>query len=407
MCADKARRRGLSDTKIRAARSGDKLVKLTDSDGLQLWLMPSGAKLWRFAYRFGGKQKALAIGAYPALSLAEARERRDAQRKLLAVGRDPSVEKAVSAANTFNALADEYLAQMQVDGRAITTIEKNGWLLGFARPALGVRPIAEVSSGDVLAVLRSIEAGGKRESARRARAIIGGVFRLAIAQGKATNDPTVALRGQLKPPSVQHRAAILDAKPFGGLLRAIWGDEAMDPTTQAALKLAALLAPRPGELRLAEWQEFDLDGAVWAIPAGRMKMRRDHATPLSPEVVVVLRDLHNLTGSGRLVFPSIRSKERSMSDGTMNAALRRLGFTKDQASAHGFRATFSSLANESGKWHPDAIERQLAHADDDAVRGAYARSPYWAERIKMMTWWADECQRLRHGGKVIVLRSTR
>lgn len=389
--------RGIETAKPKA---GSKVTKMSDGGGLQLWITPTGSKLWRLAYRFAGKQKLLALGAYPIISLREARERRDEQKRLLEGGRDPSVERKVSAANTFDAVANEYLEQMKADGRAETTIAKNSWLLDFARPTLGARPIAEITSADILAVLRGIERRGKRESARRARAVIGAVFRFGIANSKVASDPTVALQRQLAAPEVKHRAALLDRKALGGLLRSIEGMDAQ-PITRSALWLCALLAPRPGELRLAEWSEFDLDGAVWVVPAGRMKMRRPHASPLSPQAVSILRELQEMTGKGRFLFPSTRTPNRAMSDGTLNAALRRLGYTKTDATSHGFRASFSSLANESGKWHPDAIERQLAHADDDAIRGAYARSPYWAERVKLMSWWADECDAMAHGGEIL------
>ncbi len=392
-------------------RPGAKVTKLSDGGGLQLWITPTGSKLWRLAYRFGGKQKLVAIGAYPLISLKEARERRDEHRKVLERGRDPSVERKVRASNTFNVVADDYLAWMKSVGRAEATIAKNSWLIDMARPSLGPRPISEIDSGDVFAVLKGIEARGKRESARRARAVIGAVFRRGIAEGKVTADPTVALQRQLAAPEVTPRAALLTRSEFGALLRAIDGmDE--QPITRAALRLCALLAPRPGELRLAEWGEFDLDAAVWSIPKGRMKMRRPHVVPLSPLAIEVLLDLRKITGKGRFLFPSTRGPDRAMSDGTLNAALRRLGFTKDQATSHGFRASFSTFANEAkttdaeGRpqvrmWDADAIERQLAHGDEDEIRGAYNRSPYWEERVRLMTWWAAECAAMARGAEVL------
>jgi integrase len=247
--------------------------------------------------------------------------------------------------------------------------------------------------------------------ARQARAVIGAVFRSGIADGKVTGDPTVALQRQLAAPNVTHRAAILGSVEFGGLLRAIEGMDAQ-PITRAALQLCALLAPRPGELRLAEWGEFDLDAVVWIIPTGRMKMRRPHASPLSPVAISILQNLHTMAGLGRFLFPHTRTPDRAMSDGTLNAALRRLGFTKDEVTSHGFRATFSTFANEAkqrdadGKpgsrmWDPDAIERQLAHGDDNEIRGAYNRSPYWDERVRLMTWWADECAAMARGAEIL------
>lgn len=392
-------------------RPGAKVTKLSDGGGLQLWITPTGSKLWRLAYRFGGKQKLVAIGAYPVISLKEARERRDEHRKVLERGRDPSVERKVRLSNTFSVVADDYLAWMKSVGRAEATIAKNSWLIDMARPSLGPRPIAEITSGDIYSVLRAIEASGRRESARRARAVVGAVFRRAIAEGKVTGDPTVALQRQLAAPKVTPRAALLTRSEFGALLRAIDGmDE--QPITRAALRLCALMAPRPGELRLAEWSEFDLDAAVWSIPAGRMKMRRPHVVPLSPRAIEVLLDLRQMTGKKRFLFPSTRTPDRPMSDGTLNAALRRLGFTKDQATSHGFRASFSTFANEAKTtdaegtpqtrmWDADAIERQLAHGDEDEIRGAYNRSPYWEERVRLMTWWAGECAAMARGAEVL------
>lgn len=392
-------------------RPGAKVTKLSDGGGLQLWITPTGSKLWRLAYRFGGKQKLIAIGAYPIITLKEARERRDEHKRVLERGRDPSVERRVKASNTFNAVADEYLTWLKSAGRAEATIAKNAWLIDMARPSLGTRPIAEITSADIFGVLKGIEARGKRESARRARAVIGAVFRRAIAEGRVSGDPTVALQRQLAAPDVKPRAALLTRAEFGSLLRAIDGmDE--QPITRTALRLCALLAPRPGELRLAEWSEFDLDAAVWCIPAGRMKMRRPHLVPLSPKAVQLLLELREMTGKARFLFPSTRTPDRAMSDGTLNAALRRLGFTKDQATSHGFRASFSTFANEArttdadGKsqsrmWDADAIERQLAHGDEDEIRGAYNRSPYWDERVRLMTWWAAECAAMARGADIL------
>lgn len=329
------------------------------------------------------------------MSLAEAREKRDAAKKLLAAGTDPSAKakleklaKATADANTFNAVADEYLAKLAREGRAETTVEKVTWLLDFARPHIGDRPIASISAAEVLAALRTVETRGRLESARRLRSTIGAVFRYAIATARAENDPTFALRGALAAPVVKSRPAITDPKRFGGQLRAIDGFEGQ-PTTHAALKLMALLFPRPGELRMAEWPEFNLDEAVWVIPAQRMKMRRPHRSPLSRQAVEILRGLHTITGNHELVFPSVRSWARAISDNTLNAALRRLGYSQDEATAHGFRATASTLLNESGRWNVDAIERQLAHVEESEVRRAYARGEYWDERIRMIQWWAD------------------
>jgi len=391
----------LTDTQIKGLRPLQSPTKHSDGGGLHLLVSPTGGKLWRWSYRFGGKQKTLAFGAYPAISLAEARLKRADAKKLLANGVDPAqqakIEKTnrlVANTNTFAAIADEFLAKVEREGKADATLTKKRWLLGIAKADLGDRPIAEISASEVLAPLRAVEAQGNYETARRLRAVIGQVFRYAIATARAENDPTFGLKGALTTPVVTHRAALTDRKAFGGLLRAVWSYEGM-AETRAALQLMALLYPRPGELRQAEWSEFDLDGGVWTMPATRMKMRREHKKPLPAAAVTILRELHGLTGRGRLVFPSVQSSLRPMSENTLNSALRRMGFSSAEASAHGFRATASTLLNESGMWQADAIEAELAHVGADEVRRAYHRALYWDERVKMAAWWADEIERLR------------
>lgn len=276
--------------------------------------------------------------------------------------------------------------------------------MSLAKPEIGARPIAEISAPEILRVLRAVEARGRHETARRLRATIGQVFRYAVATGRANGDPTGALKGAIAAPVVHHRAAIIEPKAFGGLLRAIDGYDGA-PETRAALELLALTFVRPGELRSAEWSDFDLSAGLWSIPAERMKMRRPHRVPLSPQALTVLRELHSITGAGKYLFPSVRSGDRCMSENTINAALRRLGFGKDEMTAHGFRSAASSILNECGLWHADAIERQLAHVDNDSVRRAYARADYWDERVRMIAWWADKCAEMRRGGAVIALRA--
>jgi integrase len=283
---------------------------------------------------------------------------------------------------------------MAREGRAEATIDKTTWLLDFARPALGNRPVSEITAAEILAVLRTVEKRGRHESARRLRSTIGGVFRYAIATARAENDPSLALRGALTTPTVTHRAAVTEPKQLGALLRAIEGFDGQ-PATHAALRLMPILFPRPGELRAAEWQEFDFQKAVWTIPANRMKMRRPHRMPLPKQAIAILTELRKITGNGKLCFPSARTVLRPISDGTMNAALRRLGYGKEEVTAHGFRSTASSLLNESGKWNPDAIERQLAHVDEDEVRAAYSRAEFWSERVEMLQWWADHLEQLK------------
>jgi integrase len=393
----------LTDRQIRNLKPQNRPAKHSDGGGLHLLLTPQGAKLWRQAYRFAGKQKTLALGSYPLTSLSEARQKRDEAKKLLIKGVDPAqqarldrIARQARALNTFDAVADEFLAKVTGDGRAAVTLSKKRWLLSMARAAFGSRPISEISAAEILIPLREVEAEGHYETARRMRAAISQVFRYGIATAKAENDPTFGLKGALIVPKVTHRAAITDRNAFGSLVRAIWVYEGM-PETRAALQLMALLYPRPGELRQAEWNEFDLVKSVWAIPAKRTKMRREHRKPLSRQAVAILNDLHKLTGSGILVFPAVHTRERSMSENTLNGALRRLGFTADEATAHGFRASASSILNESGKWSPDAIEAELAHQNADEVRRAYHRALYWEERIRMARWWAGEIDRLRKG----------
>jgi integrase len=400
----------LTDTAIRNAKPGQSVVKLSDGEGLQLWVMPTGGKLWNLAYRFDGKQKKLALGPYPEIDLRCARAGRDAAKAQLRAGQDPSEQKRLqrvaSTANrvqTFGLIADELIARKRREKKAPRTIKKVTWLLDIARPALGNRAVADINAAEVLAVLRKVEAKGNLETARRLRATIGEVFRYAIATARATNDPTFALRGALVAPVVSHHGAITSPKEIGGLLRAI-DDFPGQAETKAALSLLALLFPRPGELRLAEWSEFDLDAALWTVPELRMKMRRPHRVPLPTQAVAILSDLHKLTGTGKLVFPSIRSTKRHMSENTINAALRRMGYRSDEMTGHGFRAMASTTLNESGKWSPDAVERALAHQEEDEVRRAYARGEHWDERVRMAQWWADHLDMLRQGAKVIPMK---
>ena len=399
----------LTDLAIKRALPGTKIIKLSDGGGLQLWITPDGAKRWRVAYRFRGVQKTLAIGVYPVVGLKDARNAREGARRNLARGEDPSqvkkaakVAQAEAGANSFAVIADELLEKKRRDRKAAATLRKFEWFMSFALPALGSRPIDEISAREVLAVLKEVEARGIHETARKLRTAIGDVFRYAIATARAENDPTTALRGALVTPTVMPRAAIVAPKAFGGLLRAI-EDYKGALETRAALELLALTFVRPGELRAAEWIEFDLDAAVWEIPAGRMKMRKAHRVPLAPRVLAVLKEVRKLTGEGRFLFPSVRSVARCMSENTLNAALRRMGFKNEDMTSHGFRASASSMLNESGLWNADAIERQLAHVDGDSVRRAYARAEFWDERVTMMTWWADRCDQLRRGGQIISL----
>lgn len=401
----------LTDLQIRAAKASGRVSKLSDGGGLQLWIERDGGKRWRFAYRFGGKQKALAIGVYPDMGLREARDARDHAKNLLKSGMDPATARklakaarASADANTFEALATELIAKKRSEGKSANTLGKVEWLLGLAAPMIGARPIAEITAPEVLAVLRTVEARGKLDTANRLRATIGQVFRYAVASGRADADPTAALRGAIATPILKHRAAIIEPKAFGALLRAVEGYTGA-PETRAALELLALTFVRPGELRAAEWSEIDLEGRVWMLPGEKMKMKRPHRVPLAPQAIAILERLRPLTGRGKYLFPSIRSAQNPMSENTLNAALRRLGYKSEEMSAHGFRSAASSILNESGKWNADAIERQLAHVDADSVRRAYARADYWDERIKMMEWWASKCLAMRDGGQIVPFKT--
>ncbi|HZQ00783.1 MAG TPA: integrase arm-type DNA-binding domain-containing protein [Reyranella sp.] len=400
----------LTDTKVKNAKARVRPYKLGDGGWLYLLVKPSKSKLWRMAYRFHGREKLLALGSYPEVSLKDARNKRDEARSRLQQGFDPGevrklerLTRAKEAATTFRVVAEEYLARQGGRKRANATLTKNRWLLEQAYPHLGNRPIASIKAAEVLAVLKKVEARGRLETARRLRAIIGAVFRHAIATVRAEVDPTAALRGALQAPEVTHRPAITDPVALGGLLRAIDGFSGQ-PVTSAALRLLPLVFTRPGELRTARWSEISLDEAVWRIPATRTKMRREHMVPLPKQALAILRELQPVTGKGELLFPSIRSAHQPMSDNTLNAALRRLGYGKDEVTAHGFRATASTLLNESGRFSADAIERALAHQDPDPVRRAYARGSFWKERVEMAQWWADHLDTLRNGGSVVPLR---
>jgi integrase len=393
----------LNDTRIRSAKARERDYKLTDFDGLYLLVRKNGSKLWRFAYRFDRKQKQIALGAYPEVTLADARDRREAARKVLANGKDPSLERRLekiaraAGGNTFREVAEEFLDKQQREGRAEATLGKNRWLLEPAYATFGDRPIGEVTAPELLHPLRKLELRERYESARRLRAVAGMVFRYAIATGRATRDISVDLRGALTTPKENHRAAITEPSEVGALLRAIEGYSGQ-PTTRLALQLSALLFVRPGELRLARWREIDFDRAIWVVPAATMKMNRPHRVPLARQAIVILRELHRITGQGEYVFPAVDSVRRCMSNNTLNAALRRLGYSKEEVSVSGFRTTASTLLNEMGRWNRDAIERQLAHLEENDVRRAYMHAAeFWSERVEMMQVWADYLDQLRYG----------
>jgi integrase len=351
-------------------------------------------------YRHLGKQQTLSFGKWPDVELLDARDRRDRARKLLASGGNPALEKrrereaaCTAASNTFKSVAEEWFAKQQREGLAEITLEKMRWLLGKAYPTIGSLPIDRITAQEVLKALRGVEAGGRYESARRMRSVLSRVFRYAIATARANRDVAADLRGALTTPKPKHHAAITASKEVGALMRAIEGFTG-HPITLMALRLSAHLFVRPGELRRAEWSEFDFETAVWSIPAEKMKMRLPHKVPLSTQVMAFLELLQGTTGNGKYLFPSFRSRFQPMSENTVNAALRRLGYGQDEMSAHGFRALAATLLNEMGIWSADAIERQLAH-QAIGVRRAYARGEYWDERVRMMQHWSDHLESLR------------
>jgi len=400
----------LTDVAIRNAKPGAKAVKLADGGGMFLLVTPAGGKLWRLKYRIDGREKLLAIGAYPEIGLGEARRRREEARELIALGKDPSREKQrekvrarIQAADTFKAICDEYCEKRRRDGSrgwAPATATRSEYLLSLVCGSIGKLPIAEIEPTDVLTAVRRIEGKGKLESARRSLQLAGAVFRYAVATARLASDPTRDLRGALTAPTVTHYGAITDARKVGELLRAIDGYESMG-LTRLALQLAPHVFVRPGELRHARWDEIDLEGALWTIPAEKTKMRKEHRVPLSRQAVAILQEIHALTGPAGYVFPSVRTRARPMSENTLNAGLRRMGYASDEMTAHGFRAMAATLLNESGKWHPDAIERALAHGDTDKVRAAYTRGAYWQERVAMAQWWSDHLDTLRKGADVV------
>jgi len=386
----------LTEVAIRAARAAQRPYKVSDEKGLYLLVKPNGARLWRYKYRHAGIEKLLAIGRYPDVSLREARDRRDDARKLVANHVDPSLRKRIERegrTNTFAAVGEEWLETKRVSLSASTWQRDRDQLVKIVGPYLGKRPIAEIEAPELLAVLKRLEKKGLHDTAHRVRAVCGRVFRYAIATGRASRDISSDLKGALAAKGTRSYAAITDPAGVGQLMRAI-EDYDGQATTYAALKLAPYVFVRPGELRAAEWSEFDLDRSEWRIPAERMKMREAHIVPLARQALEILREVHKRTGEGRFVFPAIGKRERPLSENTLNAALRRLGYAKDEMTAHGFRTIASTLLNEQG-WHPDLIELQLAHKERNKVRAAYNRAQRLEERRKMMRAWADYVDELR------------
>lgn len=395
-------------------KAGD---KHSDGGGMHLLVKPTGGKLWRMDYRFAGKQKTLSIGAYPAVTLAKARKRRDDARELLADGKDPSDAKReekvairTAAANTFEEVAREFYT-VKADSWSPRYAEKwLGVVKNYLFTAIGSRPISTITAPELLAVLRLVEKRGILSTAHTLKQSAQQVFRYGIQTGRCERNPAADVTGALKPAPTQHMAALLEPPRVGDLLRAIDAYSGQ-PTTRVALALSALLFQRPGNIRQIEWAWVDLDKAMLTIPAAAMKRKahdkvngRPHLVPLARQAVELMRELHPLTGSRAYVFPSLRTGSRPMSDMTINAALRRMGFPKDEMSAHGFRAMARTLiAEQLPGIEPDVIEAQLAHGKSGALGMAYDRAEYIAQRKNMMQRWADYLDKLRTGADVIPL----
>lgn len=405
----------LTDLQIKTAKPKDKDYKLTDGEGLFLLVATSGGKRWRFKYRFGGKEKLLALGTYPDISLQEARGKLREARNLLANGFDPSAakqarkealtEQAEVVENTFEVVAREWHGKFSVQwtpGHAATIMDR---LNRDVFPWLANKPISEIRPLDLLTILRRVEGRGALETAHRIRTICGQVLRYATATGRAERDFAADLRGALPPTREKHHAALIDPKEVAELLRAIEGFQGTFHV-KCALKLAPMLFVRPGELRQMEWSELNLDNAEWDIPAEKMKMKIPHIVPLAKQAVEILRELQPLTGYGRYVFPCHRSPLRPMTNNAINAALRRMGYTSDEMTGHGFRAMARTILDEVLQVRPDYIEHQLAHAVKDPNGRAYNRTAHLAERRKMMQLWADYLDGLKAGAKVIPLKHT-
>ncbi len=382
----------LSDAKVRNAKPGSKPYKIADGEGLFLLIRPAGGKYWRMRYFFGGKEKLLALGVYPEITLSDARARRAQAQKLLANGTDPGDAKkeakreaTLKAANTFEAVAREWLEKRTHEWTPRHVRTRRAGLETYVFPSLGPKPIAEITAPQVLAMLRPIEAKGILHTAQRMMQLTGQVFMYAIATGRADRNPVPDLRGALKTPVRENHSFLKEAElpEYLKKLEAYDGD----PLTRQALRLLLFTFVRTTELRAAEWSEIDWDKAEWRIPAERMKMKELHLVPLSSQAIGVFRELQKLSGYRRFIFPNSHNPSTFMSENTMLYALYRMGY-HSRATGHGFRSTASTILNEHG-FHADVIERQLAHGERNKVRAAYNHAQYLPERRKMMQWWAD------------------
>ena len=386
----------LTDTAIRAAKPSQKQQKLFDGSGLYLLLFPNGSKVWRFKYHFQGREKLISLGSYPAVGLRDAREKASEARKALGSGKDPSAQRQQTKLhhkNTFEIIAREWHGK-----------QSPGWSVGHTAnvlrrmendlfPHIGTKPVGAIMPTELLALLRKIESRDAVTVARMIRSLCSSVFRYAVMTGRAERDPAGDIRGAITARPTKNRAAITDPEKVGTLMRAI-DEYSGEFAVRCALKFMALTFCRPVEILHAEWSEFDFSDRLWRIPASKMKMSRDHLVPLSKQAIAVLETMRPYSGEGQYVFPGLRRGKAVMRSQTLVAALRRMGFGKEETCAHGFRAMASTLLNEQG-YPPDVIERQLAHVPNNQVRAAYNRAEYLPERRKMMDEWASYLDALR------------
>jgi integrase len=402
----------LSDVKVRNSKPSVKQVKLFDGDGLYLLIVPQGGKYWRFKYRFEGKEKLLALGTYPEISLAEARQRRENARRQVAKGIDPGAARKAQklvetqSMETFEVIAREWHIKFTptwAPGHAAKVIRN---LERDLFPWIGSRPINEIKAPELLSALRRIESRGALDTAHRVRTIASQVFRYAVATGRAERNPATDLIGALPPTIDKHLPSLTDPKEVAPLLRAMEGYQGSF-VVQCALRLSPLFFVRPGELRHAEWSEIDMEEAVWNIPAQKMKMKMAHIVPLCKQAIEILNELKPLTGASKYVFPSGRSFARPMSENAVNAALRRMGYDQGTMTGHGFRAMARTILDEVLHIRPDYIEHQLAHAVRDPNGRAYNRTAHLEERRKMMQTWADYLDRLKSGALVIPFKTAK
>lgn len=407
----------LSDSKIRAIKPGDKEQKLFDGGGLYLLVHPNGSRYWRMKYRFAGREGKLSFGVYPAVSLKEARDRRDEARRQMRDGIDPGVHRKIAKnadANTFKVVAEEWIemlanppknknAKKQKAPLSADTIKKKrAWLKDFVYPYMGSRPINKITAPELLDVLRRVEKRGIIETTHRVRSTCSSIFRFGIATSRCERDPAADLIDALTPVVVTHHAALTDPRAVGELLRAIDGYQGQ-LSTKIALQILPYIFLRSKELRFSKWTFIDFDEAEWRIPRPNMKMKEMHVIPLARQVIDLLRELQPLTGSGELIFPGVKPG-RPLSENTINGALRRLGYTGDEMTGHGFRTVASTFLNEQG-WHEDLIELQLAHSERDEVRATYNRAQRLSDRKRMMQAWADYLDGLKAGGNVVSINS--